>query len=121
MDAIGAIYDFAAKAGQFQQIWLQLGYPVKFYQYYRSGQEQEAAFARGASKARAGQSAHQYYLAADYMFDKYGWDVPKEYWEYGDQIAKYVGLESGISYGDANHIQYPGWKNWKPYLIALGL
>lgn len=110
--------EFIRRVELFSNAWAAEGYPVRFYQYYRGPQEQEAAYNRGASKARFGQSAHNFYLAVDYFFDKYGWDVPKEFWEYGDQLAKQFGLASGLAYGDANHIEMQGWKQWKPYFLV---
>lgn len=116
--ALRVAQEFQRRVQLFAELWAQTGYPIRFHSYYRGPQEQEQAYMRGASKARFGQSAHNYYLAVDYHFDKYGWNVPKEFWEYGDKLARYIGLESGISYGDANHIQLTGWKTWKAYFLV---
>ena len=113
-----AINEFQKRAQLFAEIWSQVGYPIKFHEYYRGPEAQEDAFRRGASKARFGQSPHNFGLGADYHFVTYGWNVPKEFWEYGDSLARYVGLESGLSFGDANHLQLPGWKSWKPYFLV---
>lgn len=108
-----AIQDFVRRAGWFAEIMAWAGAPIRWHSYFRSGQEQEELFRKGATKARAGQSAHNYGLAADYHFQDHGWNVPDSWWEYGDMVARYVGLTTGKSYGDANHIEYGGWKIWK--------
>jgi len=110
-----AIYDFIARATQFAELMAQAGAPVKFHDYYRDEATQNAYFARGASKARWGQSSHNFALGADYHFADHGWNVPKQWWQFGDTIARQVGLVSGIAYGDANHVELPGWRSWKPY------
>lgn len=112
MTLADAQMDFLNRLEGFFQIMAWAGAPVKFHSYYRSPQEQNELYFAGKSKARAGQSAHNYGLAVDYHFDPQGWNVPKDWWEFGDQVARYVGLESGISWRDANHIQLRGWKQW---------
>lgn len=116
--ALQVATEFAKRAQLFAQLWEAAGYPIRFHEYYRGPEAQEAAFQRGASKARFGQSAHNFYLAVDYHFDKYGWNVPKAFWEYGDELARMIGLETGILYGDANHLELSGWKTWKAYFLA---
>lgn len=118
MGAAEIIKDFQQRAQLFAEIWARVGYPIKFHSYYRGEIEQNTLFEKGSTKARFGQSAHNYGLGVDYHFEHYGWNVPKDFWAFGDEIARYVGLESGVSYGDANHIQLPGWKNWKPYFLV---
>lgn len=118
MGPLDAIKQFQERAQLFAQLWEQVGYPIKFHSYYRGPAEQETLYQKGASKARFGASAHNFGLGADYHFQKYGWEVPKAFWEYGDSLARYIGLETGITYGDANHIQLPGWKNWKSYFLV---
>jgi len=112
------IQAFIDRANLFAGIMADAGLPVRFHEYYRGEQAQNEAFARGASKARFGQSPHNFGLAADYHFDPHGWNVPKEWWQYGDRVARYIGLESGLDYGDANHIQLARWKQWKAYFLV---
>lgn len=113
-----AIYDFIRRAENFAQIMANAGAPVKFHEFYRGEQDQNQAYARGASKARFGESAHNFAMGADYHFDRYGWAVPDQWWEFGDEVAKMVGLKSGLSFGDGNHLELPGWKSWKPYFLV---
>jgi len=108
-----AIRTFLERADLFAGIMYQYGVPVRFHSYLRGELEQNQLFEKGSTRARYGQSAHNYGLAADFHFDQYGWNVPKDWWEFADKVAKYVGLETGITYGDANHIQLPGWKRYK--------
>lgn len=115
MDLADAQQEFLRRVEAFWQIMGWAGAPVKFHSFYRSPQEQNELYQAGKSAARAYQSAHNFGLAADYHFDPQGWKVPEEWWQFGDQVARYVGLETGISWKDANHIQLPGWKLWKSF------
>jgi len=117
-DANKAIETFIQRAELFAGIMAANGVPVRFHSYWRGEIEQNQAYERGSSKARYGESSHNFGLGADYHFDQYGWNVPKEWWAYGDKVAKYVGLTSGIDYGDANHIELPGWKKWRVHFLT---
>lgn len=105
--------EFLQRLSYFYYYMAYLGLPIKFHSYYRGGEEQNRLFAEKKTKARAGESSHNYGLAVDYHFQDGGWNVPKSYWQRGDMVARWVGLESGLGYDDANHIQLPGWKRWK--------
>lgn len=113
MNLADAQTEFIRRLERFWQIMAQIGAPVEFHEFYRSPQRQNELYFQGKTKAKAGQSSHNWGLAVDYHFQGRGWSVPKDWWEVGDLVARYVGLESGISYQDANHIQMPGWKTWK--------
>jgi uncharacterized protein YcbK (DUF882 family) len=103
---------FLSKLEQFWQIMAYIGAPVEFHEYYRSPQRQNELYFQGKTKAKGGQSSHNWGLAVDFHFERHGWNVPKDWWEMADMVARYVGLESGAGYQDANHIQLPGWKQW---------
>ena len=57
-----------------------VGYPIRFHEYYRDREAQNRYYASGASKAKFGESPHNYGLAADYHWKDYGWDVPDSWW-----------------------------------------
>ncbi len=108
-----AQWDFIQRAEWWASVMAQYGVPIKWHSYYRSPAEQDELFRRGATKARGWQSPHNYGLAVDYHFEKYGWNVPGSWWKFGDDVARAAGLETGLSFGDANHLQGRGWKRWK--------
>lgn len=107
-----AIKTFLERAEVFSYYMGNYVSPIKWVSFYRGMEEQYNLFLKGATKAKPGQSAHNYALALDYAFQTYGYNVPKEWWSFGDYIARSVGLETGIAYDDAGHIQLPGWKLW---------
>lgn len=104
---------FVDSAILFADIMAQVGLPIKFHEYMRPPERQNELYSLGRTRARAWESPHQYGLAADFSFDPYGYDVPFSWWQYADKLASHLGIQSGISYGDANHIQLPGWQQWK--------
>jgi hypothetical protein len=79
---------------------------------YRSPTDQEAAFKRGASKAHAFESAHQFGLAVDFV----PWDGTKFVWpersnREWDQLrarAKVWGLVNDIEW-DRPHVEHRLW------------
>lgn len=90
-----------------------LGAPIRFHIYYRGPDEQDELFNSGVSKAKAYESPHQYGLAADFHFANYGWDVPASWWNWIDDMARQIGLETGVFWNDGNHLQLQGWTQWK--------
>lgn len=106
---------------------LKLKYEV--FETFRDADRQNAAFAEGTSKARAGQSAHNYGLAVDFVpyvgprdttwADKFGvahkgwvWpDITWEGWGILDTVAKNAGLVR-ISW-DKPHVESPLFQQWK--------
>ncbi len=88
---------------------------------FRSYSEQEKLYAQGRStpgkvvtKARGGESAHNFGIAIDFTHDsdpKDGlqpdWD-PKNY-ECLGRVAKLHGLVWGGDFGDMPHVQWPGY------------
>lgn len=75
------------------------------------------------TKARPGESAHNFGLAADLAPMKDGkvwWNAPREIWQAMADIAVAKGLTAGFyfkSFYDAPHIESPSWKiaqsRWK--------
>lgn len=99
----------------------KLGWPARIHSCYRSPEDQDAAFKRGASKARAYQSPHQYWLAVDIIHASKGWEAPPRFWTdlvaSGEVVAKRLNfpLEFGHNWkwNDSCHIQAKEWKGWK--------
>lgn len=113
------IMEFINRAAYFYGIMAGLGYPVRFHTWLRTSADQDQVFSSGASKARAGQSPHQFGLALDYFHADHGYNVGDDFWTTGDVVATQVGLQSGLSWGDGNHLQYGEWRKWKDSSFRL--
>jgi len=93
------------------------GWPATVHALYRSPAEQNAAKARGASKASAYHSPHQFYEAGDVVHKTLFWDAPQEFWDtlaiVSRQVANDFGvpLELGYDWGwDSAHVEIKGWR-----------
>lgn len=93
------------------QLLAQKGDMIEFrpFEIYRSPDEQDAAVARGVSKAKAWTSAHQYGLAVDfvpYVDGKFDWHVDLPHWVQLHEEARRFGLLAPIAW-DKPHIEHP--------------
>lgn len=104
---------FHENARRWFEIMWAAGFPAGVFEYERTPARQDSLYRIGRTNARAWESPHQYGLAFDYNFGKYGWQVPVWWWEYGDAVANYCGLRSGLAFKDANHIEDPQWSQHK--------
>lgn len=83
------------------------------FETYRTPEDQQEAYARGVSKARAWQSPHQYGFAADFVAldgdepGKWSWS-DKHDWNGLKAAARFVGLDCPITW-DRPHVQSPLW------------
>jgi hypothetical protein len=84
----------------------------------RGRADQEAAFARGNSKARFGQSPHNYGLAVDMVHGTRFWDLSKKEWAWIGYFSKVVAnrIKVPITWGgdwgwDMAHWQLRDWKS----------
>ena len=88
------------------------------FEAYRSAEDQEAARARGASKAKAWQSAHQVGLAVDFVPYSasigWNWDENADY-AYLRAAARRFGLDVPITW-DRVHVEHPAWAELKAAL-----
>lgn len=92
----------------------------------RTFAEQDALYAKGrteggsiVTRAKAGQSAHNYGKAADFCIwdgKQLDWNAPHEKWEEVGELAESMGLTWGgrfKSIVDLPHIEDPTWKDDK--------
>lgn len=100
----------------------KLGVPMMATEFIRSEARQNDLYALGNSRARGGQSPHQYGLAVDVVHAKHGWQIDKKAWaligHVGKEAARQAGLhiEWGGDFGtiwDPAHWQLEGWKDLK--------
>lgn len=111
------------------------GLPVTVFETLRTNERQESLKSKGASKAGAGQSPHNYGLACDFVLDTNKVKVQKREWNgkmYPDawdyetpeakavydrlgELAESIGLEWGgrWKFIDVPHVQLPDWKQFK--------
>jgi len=95
------------------------GYPVRCTQTYRSIEEQDALYAQGrtapgkvVTKAKGGQSPHNYRMAADLIFVKEGYNGP---WDKVGSMARQIGLVWGGGWHvmiDRPHVERPNWRKY---------
>ena len=98
-------------------------FKFEIFETYRSAERQNSLFAKGVSKARAGQSPHNFGLAADYvpyltqaqaiaLGVRPGWHWPEasdKCWIVLAKQAAKCGLVAPIRW-DKAHVEFPGWK-----------
>jgi len=123
------------KADVFKELCKKDGIEVLIYFTYRSVNEQNKLYQIGrrgvegeriVTKAKGGESAHNYRAAFDCVPLKDGqpwWDAPDRIWKTMGGAAEKVGLDwMGDQWGeylpwDKGHFQEPGWKIVKWFLI----
>jgi hypothetical protein len=99
---------------QFIALATDLFHTTRFrvFESYRGPVEQDAAYARGASKAPGFRSAHQFGLAVDFVpFDgtKFIWpDAADSEWESLDRLSAVHGLVRSIKW-DRPHVEHRSW------------
>lgn len=86
---------------------------------YRGKEAQDSAFARGTSKARFGQSAHNFKMAVDFVHIHRMWNLSRKEWEIIGLIGKEVARRRNIritwggdfkSLWDPAHWELADWK-----------
>jgi peptidoglycan L-alanyl-D-glutamate endopeptidase CwlK len=91
---------------------LALDTPFLPFETYRPPDTQEQCFARGVTKARAFESAHQYGLAVDFVpfiNGNWRWDVEAGLWTLLTIRASEHMLLTPIEW-DKPHVVHPAWK-----------
>lgn len=101
----------------------EIGFPSRVHCCYRSGADQDAAFARGASRARAGQSPHQFLEAVDIVHEARAWDVPPAYWAALASVVRNVAADYGVELSggfvwgwDLAHVELADWRRMRAFV-----
>lgn len=103
------------------------GYPFFVFEYYRDPIRQDRLFNQGVSKARGGQSPHNYGLACDLVHATRYWDLTRREWAVVGAIGKEVArrMKLKIEWGgdwnfyDPAHWQMAGWKKYRAALSEM--
>lgn len=96
----------------------QLGVPMFTHAVYRDAANQNALHEAGHTRATAGQSPHNYGLAADIVHSRLGWNLAKRSWAVVGHVGKEVAKQNGIavrwggdwSFYDPAHWELQDWK-----------
>lgn len=74
-----------------------MGIPVFAHSVVRTRDEQTALYVQGVSKAKAGESMHNYGHAIDIIHSTQGWKLSKHQWlllgHIGKEVAKRIGVK----------------------------
>lgn len=94
------------------------GMPFFVHDLMRTKEQQDALFNRGVSKAKFGQSAHNYGMAADIVHYGRFWNLTKKEWAVVGLIGKEIARRRGIKMtwgGDWNFYDPAHWElaDWK--------
>lgn len=108
--------------GEFEKAFVsklrKRGMPFYAHNMVRTWEEQDALFDRKVSKARGGQSPHNYGMAVDVVHCERHWDLSEEAWEIvghtGKEVAKRLRIDiewgGDWSFYDPAHWELAGWK-----------
>lgn len=96
----------------------KLGVPMHASEVYRTPDRQNDLYALGNSKAKAGQSPHQFGLAADLIHSVMGWNLDQRQWKLIGHVGKEIAVQKGLKlewggdweFYDPAHWQVKGWK-----------
>lgn len=115
---------------KFQVRMRKLGVPMFAHCVLRSHAEQIRRYAEGNSKARAGESPHEYGLAIDLIHSIEAWQLPAESWALIGHVGKEVAAQNGLKlvWGgdwkkpgstdligwDPAHWEVKDWRNYVP-------
>ena len=75
----------------------KLGIPLFAHSVIRGSQEQNRLFREGRSKARAGESPHNYGAACDLIHGTKAWNLTRKQWAILGHIGKEVAAQAGIA------------------------
>lgn len=99
----------------------KLGIPMFAHEAVRSMEDQTAAFVRGVSKAKAGESPHNFGMAMDIVHGRFAWSLPKKGWDLIGHTGKELSAQRGfgVQWGgdwhfyDPAHWEIIGWRDLK--------
>lgn len=97
----------------------KLGIPMYAHCVVRSMAEQTAVYVQGNSKAKAGQSPHNYGLAVDLVHSLHHWQLDEQCWRLLGHIGKEVALQNGLKlvwggdwkFYDPAHWEVADWRS----------
>ena len=95
------------------------GVPMFAHCVIRNGAEQDALYVQNRSKARAGQSPHNYGMAIDIVHGRKAWELPGTSWSIIGHIGKEIAHQRGLklewggdwSFYDPAHWQLENWRS----------
>lgn len=98
--------------------------PLWCHTCVRTMADQDAAYVRGVSKAKAGQSAHNYGMAVDIVHGTMGWNLQPLSWALLGHIGEEISVQSGIDvtwggtwkFYDPAHWELSEWQKLKETL-----
>lgn len=110
-------YPFRIRLLRGHEVAINQGIPIRIFETFRARERQSELFAQGRTKpgriitkADAGDSMHQYGLAADvvmWISDKWNWSATEHYKKLVP-IMESVGLRGGYKWGDWPHWELDG-------------
>lgn len=120
-DRAGAHPDILEFERVFVRRMAKLGVPVFASEVIRTRKRQDELFALGNSRAKAGQSAHQYGCAVDIVHSVKGWALAPKEWALIGHVGKELIAQKGFameskawggdwSFYDPAHWQLTEWK-----------
>lgn len=128
----GAHPDLAEFERVFVKRMAKLGVPVFVAEFIRSPERQDDLYALGTSRAKGGQSAHQFGCAFDLVHSVKGWDLSVKQWQLLGHVGKELITQKGFAvdtaawpdfngrFYDPAHWQIVDWKQHKdeyPWLM----
>ncbi len=102
--------------------------PIKAFEFLRTKERQDELYVKGHTKAKAGQSPHQYGLAVDIISATKAWNLSKKQWEIIGTIGKEIARKRNIKltwggdwdgndgrpdFWDPAHWQLSDWKKYQ--------
>lgn len=117
-DWTGAHPDLVEFHKAFQARMRKLGVPMFAVEVLRTPERQNELQAEGKSRAKAGQSPHQFGLAMDYVHSLKAWNISKAEWAIIGHIGKEVAQQRGLKmtwggdweFYDPAHWEVTFWK-----------
>ena len=93
--------------------------PLFCHACVRGKSEQDALYVQGVSRARGGQSAHNFGMAVDVIHGTKAWNLHRQSWALLGHIGKEIALQSGIAvtwggdwkFYDPAHWELREWKS----------
>lgn len=118
---VGAHPDLVEFEKRFVRRMARLGVPMFAHEMVRNSARQEALYSQGLTRARAGQSAHQWGCAVDLVHGTKAWNLDAKSWAIIGHVGREVAGQAGIairwggdwSFYDPAHWELENWKELK--------